>query len=170
MPRDLDAMTLEEAVRTTLGQLHDGELQTRFEIKGDTTMISAAARRAACRIMQEAVTNVRLHAAANRLTISVDCGRDLVLTIADDGVGFDPEQLPELVGMGLEHMLDRARALGGVLAVDSAPGAGTRIRFELLGVGDADDRIGAETHQRDELPARSSTSLRVLIIDRHPPR
>jgi two-component system NarL family response regulator len=166
LPRDLDTMSLEEAARATLAQLKDEDLRTRLEVNGDTTMISAAGRRAACRIMQEAITNVRLHASATRLTVSIACGRDLVLTIADDGVGFDPERRHELTGMGLDHMLDRARALGGVLAIDSAPDAGTRIRFELLGVGDADDRVSAQTHQPDEIA--SGGNVRVVIIDRHP--
>lgn len=167
LPRDLDTMTLEEAARATLTQLDDGGVQTRLEVRGDTAAISAAARRAACRIMQEAVTNVRLHAAASCLTVSIDCDRDLTLTIADDGVGFDPERLDEQTGMGIDHMLDRTTALGGVLTVDSSLGAGTRIGFELLGVGDADDSVGSG-HGHNGLPALTVARVRVLIIDRHP--
>jgi signal transduction histidine kinase/DNA-binding NarL/FixJ family response regulator len=168
LPRDLDTMTLEEAARATLAQVEDGELKTRLDVTGDTSLISAAARRAACRIMQEAITNVRLHAEASRLTVSIDCDRDLTLTIADDGVGFDPEHLEERAGMGIDHMLDRARALGGVLTVDSSPGAGTRISFELLGVGDADDSVSSATSHQDEVTAHAAATVRVLIIDRHP--
>lgn len=167
LPRDLDAPTLEEAVRATLVPFAEGDPTPRLRVRGDTAAISPAARRAACRIVQEAVTNVRLHAAASSVTVTIECERDLTLTIADDGVGFDPEQLRGSSGMGLDHMRERARALGGVLTIDSSPGAGARVCFELLGVGDAGYRVAPaeESVHRD---ATQSANLRVFVIDRHP--
>ena len=168
LPRDLDATTLEEAVRSTLAMLRDGDPKPRLKVTGDTGTISAPARRAACRIFQEAVTNVRLHAAAKMLTVNIDCARDLALTVEDDGVGFDPEQLDQSAGLGIEHMRERAQALGGNLTVDSVPQSGTRVRFELLGVGDVGGRLGPLAGERADLDVATGGSVRVFIIDHHP--
>jgi two-component system NarL family response regulator len=118
--------------------------------------------------MQEAVTNVRLHAAAPTLTITIECGRDLVLTVADDGTGFDPEQQERSASLGLEHMRERARALGGIVTVDSSPGTGTTVRFELLGVGDAGDGLAPAPANGADAPSSPGGSLRVFVVDRHP--
>ncbi len=167
LPRDLDAATLEEAVRGTLAPLGEGDPKPRLKVVGDTSAISPAARRAAWRIVQEAVTNVRLHAAATTVTVWIECDRDLRLTVADDGQGFDPEAVKGSVGMGLDHMRERAHALGGVVEVESASGKGTEVRFELLGVSDAAGQLPSQSaHGRD--PAPATTNLRVFVIDRHP--
>ncbi len=166
LPRDLDALTLEEAVGATLAVLGKDDPTPSLELRGDTSGISAAARRAACRIVQEAVTNVRLHAAAQTLKVGIECGRDLSVTVTDDGSGFDPEDVDAPTGMGLEHMRERARALGGVLAIEANPGAGTQVRFELLGVGDAEDELSL--NQAAEDADSPGTRLRLFIIDHHP--
>jgi two-component system NarL family response regulator len=168
LPRDLDAMSLEDAARAALSVLGESDPAPKLEIIGDTSRISPAARRAACRIVQEAVTNVRLHAAARTLTIRIECGRDLMLTVSDDGIGFELEALDSTFGMGLDHMRERARALGGVLTVDSAPNVGTSVRFEVLGVGDAGDGLTPPGGGGVEAPGRAGGSLRVFVVDRHP--
>jgi two-component system NarL family response regulator len=168
LPRDLDAMSLEEGARAALAVLGEGDPSPRLEVRGDAARISPGVRRAACRIVQEAVTNVRLHAAADTLRVTIECGRDLVLTVADDGAGFDPDQLDPAAGMGVEHMRERARALGGVLNVDSRPGGGTRVRFELLGVGDAADGLASPTTNTGGADVPTAGSLRVFVVDRHP--
>jgi signal transduction histidine kinase len=76
----------------------------------------------------EAVANAREHALACRVAISL--GRDgdaLVLSVADDGQGFDALQ-PARAGMGLVNMRARAHALPhGRFRIDSTPSAGTRV-------------------------------------------
>ena len=54
-----------------------------------------------------------------------DSGGGLEFTVCDSGVGFDPAETP--VGAGLANMRDRIASVGGTLAVDSAPGRGTRV-------------------------------------------
>ena len=54
-----------------------------------------------------------------------DDGAILVLTVTDDGRGFDPATTP--MGTGLQGMSDRLSALGGTLKITSAPGQGTRV-------------------------------------------
>jgi signal transduction histidine kinase len=74
----------------------------------------------------EALQNAVKHAkGATRVTISlVDDGR-LRFTVVDDGPGFEPAAVTS--GSGLVNLHDRAAALGGVIAVESSPGTGTRV-------------------------------------------
>jgi signal transduction histidine kinase len=86
------------------------------------------------RIVQESLANVRKHAGASRVEISLLQTDNLLrVTVRDDGSGFDPS-LPsrsELPRFGLATMRARAEALGGTFHLDSAPGAGTQVTIEL---------------------------------------
>jgi DNA-binding NarL/FixJ family response regulator len=88
------------------------------------------------------------------------------VSIADDGRGFDRNALEDSLGMGLDHMRERAHALGGMVEIESAPGDGTEVRFELLGVGDAADQVPPPPELDGAAPP--ATHLRVFVIDRHP--
>ena len=78
----------------------------------------------------EALQNVAKYSGATRarVRISVASG-DLEWEVADDGVGFDP--IARAYGSGLQGIADRLGAHGGLLEVDSTPGAGTVIRGRL---------------------------------------
>jgi signal transduction histidine kinase len=85
------------------------------------------------RIAQEALQNALRHAGADHVELRLDArnGR-LVMSVTDDGVGFDPAA-PELRSrrLGLTSMEERAQAIGGTLSIDSTPGAGTTVRLEV---------------------------------------
>ena len=82
------------------------------------------------RIIQEALTNARRHARPRRVLVRLWRDGDLArLEVADDGRGFDTNR-PGM-GVGQQSMRYRARELGGELTVESTPGGGTRVRFEL---------------------------------------
>lgn len=86
------------------------------------------------RIVQEALTNVRKHAKATHANVNVSRnGRKLRVTIADDGLGFNAagRARSEFPQFGLSTMRERAESIGGTLTIESQPGAGTTIRFEL---------------------------------------
>jgi signal transduction histidine kinase len=86
------------------------------------------------RIVQEALTNVRKHARASHARVDIRTeGETLVATIADDGVGFNAAARArgEFPQFGLSTMRERAESIGGTLAIDSTPGSGTTVRFEL---------------------------------------
>lgn len=86
------------------------------------------------RIVQEALTNCAKHAQARTVAISLHKGRrHTVLTIADDGVGFDPDGVGNAgrPGLGLLTMRERAEFAGGEMRIDAAPGRGTRIRVRF---------------------------------------
>jgi signal transduction histidine kinase len=81
-------------------------------------------------IGREALTNVVKHARAANASIRVEVDPDRVLLeIADDGRGFDPERRHP-GHYGLESMRGRASEIGGLLSISSMPGLGTQIRVE----------------------------------------
>jgi signal transduction histidine kinase len=120
-----------------------GALQTRLravesraglsaEIEGeDDLRLRPETERELYRVAQEALNNVLKHAHAGHVTVRLDTrdGR-AALEVADDGVGFEPA-LRGGDGFGLPGMRERVERLGGSLRVESAPGAGTRVRAEV---------------------------------------
>ncbi|PYQ28359.1 MAG: histidine kinase [Acidobacteria bacterium] len=87
------------------------------------------------RIVQEALTNVRKHSRASlaRVEIHRRNGK-VVTTVIDNGVGFAsgaPRPRSEFPQFGLTTMRERAAGVGGTLEIESAPGTGTTVRFEV---------------------------------------
>ncbi len=83
------------------------------------------------RIAQESLTNCTRHARARNIRIAVYGGREkLLMTVQDDGVGFDPTQAPAR-GLGLIGIEERVRDLGGSATIHSQQGKGTLIKVEL---------------------------------------
>jgi PAS domain S-box-containing protein len=91
-------------------------------------------RLVAYRVAQEAILNVRKHSRARNVSIRFETSEGgLLVTIQDDGVGFDPSK-PDPIPLGnrgLNSMRDRAEAAGGLTVVDSLPGHGTTVRLWL---------------------------------------
>ena len=84
------------------------------------------------RVAQEALRNVIRHARAQHVRIEVGCADERArLLVADDGRGFDPAVPRESGHFGLSLLADLMRDAGGELAVDSAPGRGTRVSAEV---------------------------------------
>ncbi len=83
------------------------------------------------RAARELLTNITKHAHAGRVTVGlVRAGDRVVLTVADDGVGFDPAVVDRYVAeghIGLGSLLARFDAMGGSMRIDSRPGAGTTV-------------------------------------------
>src|SRR4051812_26068939 len=85
------------------------------------------------RIAQEGLHNALKHAAAEQLEVRLEESPErLLLTVRDDGVGFDPgSSAHRSRRLGLTSMEERARSLRGSLTIDSELGAGTTIRLEV---------------------------------------
>jgi two-component system nitrate/nitrite sensor histidine kinase NarX len=82
----------------------------------------------AIHIVREAVVNTHKHAQAHRVCVRIDrVDGQSRFTIEDDGCGFDPQVIQGSHHLGLRLMRSRAERSGGMLAVESAPGDGTRI-------------------------------------------
>src|SRR6185436_19436796 len=84
------------------------------------------------RVVQEALQNVARHSGASRAAVTL-IGRDgaLVLTVVDEGAGFDPAAATGHAALGLTSMHERIRLAGGSLTVDSRPGRGTRLEARV---------------------------------------
>jgi signal transduction histidine kinase len=91
------------------------------------------------RIAQESLQNALRHSRAEHIELRLDeDAGGLRLAVADDGVGFEPEEAGlRSRRLGLTSMEERARALGARLRIDSAPGRGTTISVEVDCDGDS---------------------------------
>lgn len=87
---------------------------------------------AAFRIFQEALTNAVRHANATSISarVTTDKGR-LRLYLRDNGIGMPAERVPADGSLGILGMQERARSVGGDLAIRSRPGQGTTVTFRL---------------------------------------
>jgi two-component system sensor histidine kinase UhpB len=84
------------------------------------------------RIAQEALHNAIRHAKAGTIEIAVESGaQSLNLTVSDDGVGFEQAEDHTHIGLGLSSMRERARLVGGSLAIHSRPGQGTTVSLTV---------------------------------------
>jgi PAS domain S-box-containing protein len=88
------------------------------------------------RIAQEALTNIVRHAQASHVLLQLVKDENvLLLSVRDDGVGFDVESLrkraPRAATLGLISMQERAHAAGGAIEIDSVISQGTEVRFVL---------------------------------------
>jgi PAS domain S-box-containing protein len=107
-----------------------------IDLKDPNVRFSREVETACFRIAQEALTNVARHARARRVWLRLRKKHNiLMLSVKDDGSGFDPEALrkraPRAATLGLLGMQERAHAAGGVIEIDSAISKGTEIRLEL---------------------------------------
>ena len=92
--------------------------------------LDGAGREAAFFIAADALANVQRHARARRASVRLSLENSIVvLEVGDDGVGFDHERSVD--GHGLRNMRERAFSAGGRLSVQTAPGRGSRVRFEM---------------------------------------
>lgn len=88
-------------------------------------------RETVLRILAEAVSNAVRHARPSQISVRLYAARELELSVADDGDGFDPTRAPGPGRYGLRGMRERSEALGGRLRLRSAPGAGTIVTAVL---------------------------------------
>ena len=84
------------------------------------------------RIFQEALTNIAKHAGATRVTVALQRLRQTIsLKISDNGGGVRPADRIKPGSFGLRGMSERARALGGTMALSGAPGGGTIVTIKI---------------------------------------
>jgi signal transduction histidine kinase len=109
----------------------DTKLDLAF--RGPGRSVSVGVEPVVFRIVQEALTNVVRHAQARHAWVIVAMTGDQVgVVVSDDGVGFDVQSTAtQMDHAGLRGMEERAHDLGGTLKIDSRPGWGTTVRFNL---------------------------------------
>ncbi|WNC15253.1 PAS domain-containing sensor histidine kinase [Brevibacillus brevis] len=129
-PSALDDLGLLPALRSLMKRVEKSfGIQVELHAQGERRRYPAATETALYRIVQEAMTNTAKYAQASQLGIVFeDREKEIVVTIVDDGVGFDVDQtLHTGKGLGVFGMRERAQLLGGTLDIRSAPGEGTTV-------------------------------------------
>ncbi|MFG3493378.1 histidine kinase [Streptomyces sp. NPDC047928] len=134
-PAGLDEDGLVNTLRTqiqVLDRAHTARLT--FESRG-VRALPAAQEEAMLRVAQEALHNALRHSGAGLVSVSlVRRGQGALLSVVDDGEGFDPSTVRRAGRhLGLVSMRDRTSGVGGQLTVHSAPGKGTTIEMEVPG-------------------------------------
>ncbi|MFC7329792.1 sensor histidine kinase [Marinactinospora rubrisoli] len=173
---DSAAVPLAEAVGIVVREWSaESGIPVSYERPDGELPVMVTARLETIAVLREALSNVRRHADAGSVTVRLERtaagsaapgGRGLLLHVADDGAGFTVRTRPgdgadEVISpaghFGLTGMAERARRAGGTLAVDSAPGAGTRItlRVPLAFDSPAPERTHSESSTRSPTPDRA---------------
>ena len=130
-PPNLHTEGLAAALGDLLAPLPGSGLSTSLE-GADTLDLSREVAAIVFRVAQESVRNTQRHAQATVLTVKVSTTREtVILTVTDDGRGFDPRQGAEQGHVGLRLLGDLAAEAGGTFQAHSASGAGTTIRLEV---------------------------------------
>jgi len=134
-PPNLRTAGLPAALPDLLAGLTARGIKTELRID-DAVELNAEAERLVFRTAQEAVRNVADHANAHAVEVSLTTttGGMTELVVSDDGRGFSTDTIAQRRAaghLGLTLLEDRARSLGGELAVDSQPGQGTRITLRI---------------------------------------
>lgn len=127
-PLDLEQEGLVGALHRRLSTV-EGRAQVTVRLVADELpRLPSPVETALYRVAQEALNNALKHAAATAITVSLQLeGQQVVLEIADNGIGFDPNASDAREGVGLASMTERIAPLGGTLEVRSTPEAGTRV-------------------------------------------
>jgi two-component system NarL family sensor kinase len=132
-PPDLDADGLAAALQDLLAPAAAHGITATAAVTG-VDHASDDAVRLVWRVAQEAVRNALRHSGAAHLAVEVKGeGDGLLLTVTDDGRGFDAGRRPDAARLGLRGLTSLIAEAAGRLDVRSSPGAGTTIRLELPG-------------------------------------
>ena len=121
-------------------------------VTGTVRALEASRETALLRAAQESLANVRKHARASEVTVTLSYMDDItVLDIHDNGIGFVAPARPGRAsdgGVGLRAMRERVEQMGGTVTVESSPGDGTTVVIHLP----------LELRQPEEARASSDTS------------
>jgi signal transduction histidine kinase len=112
------------------------EIEPQISLEGDLASLSDSQQIALLALIREALSNIREHSDARRVTINVTRDGEVVdATVTDDGRGFDPEtalvRAASSGHLGLVGMHERIRFLGGQTTIDSRPGGPTVVSVSL---------------------------------------
>ncbi|MBG6095532.1 sensor histidine kinase [Nocardioides luteus] len=137
-PAELEDAALASALRRMLDRAHDeAGLVAELHVDDTLPLLRTEVEVALLRTAQSALSNVRLHAGATRVVVTLTDDQDSVrMDISDDGAGFDVAAWEQDAGAGsssygLRFMRARLRELGGGLDVESTPGEGTAVSAHL---------------------------------------
>jgi signal transduction histidine kinase len=108
-----------------------------FSVTGCPNALHPEVEVSLLRLQQEGLANVAKHSQANQVMVTLSYMEDQVaLDIHDNGIGFDPQLLshshaPSQTGFGLQTMRERVGQIGGQMIIESHPGGGTTLAFQI---------------------------------------
>jgi len=127
-PRVLDDLGLTDAMESLVSDFEKRSNISCIFQHDDIPKINKTLATALYRIGQEAVTNSLRHSSAATVMVELRTdGEGIVLTIEDDGCGFDACNATQRNGFGLEGMMERANLAGGKLTIETSRSQGTKI-------------------------------------------
>lgn len=104
-------------------------IQVDFSSENIPRVVSPSVALCLFRIVQEGLQNLKKHSGASQAQVSLRKDGDrLLLSVCDEGSGFDTKEMRNKVGLGIPSMGERVRLLGGHFEIQSEPGKGTRIK------------------------------------------
>lgn len=126
------ARPVPDAVESELRALKNATgIEVGLQVEGDLDDLSDSQKIVLFRVVQEALSNVRKHSGAGRVSVALHSRRTFVdLTVTDDGCGFDPRRL-DTERLGLAGISERVRLLGGAVEIETTRGGGTTVRATL---------------------------------------
>ena len=133
-PSALDRVGLVGALEQYMHELRQRfGLDIQFETeKMNGVILSPEIETSLYRILQEALTNVARHAQATRAAVLLQVRNgEVVATVEDNGVGFDPDHATQKGRLGLFGMQERVAMLNGSVNIETAEGAGTTIFIKI---------------------------------------
>ncbi len=129
---------LSEAINFDVASIRRmGILQIQFETAGEEFHFPDQKSIFIFRMYQEIMNNILKHSQATHVNVSIvySGNNTFVLTIQDDGVGFDVQKKKDSgsgsSGLGLKSMSNRAKMIGGDLNIRSEPGTGTTVTVNV---------------------------------------
>jgi two-component system sensor histidine kinase DegS len=136
-PMMLDDLGLVPTLRRYVEQFGEKSgIPTTLTITGTERRLAPYTEVTVFRVVQELLTNARLHATPSHIQVQLDMGQTKIrATCDDDGSGFDVEEALSGAGsrktIGLPTIKERVEMLGGDLHIESSLGRGTRVTLEL---------------------------------------
>lgn len=132
-PSILDDLGLIKAVESECNNFSKREgVEIIFKHENIPTIIPKGISLSLYRIIQEGLTNISKHACANHISVSMKgTGHEALLSVQDDGIGFDFVEVREKPGLGFSSMRERARLIHGDLSISSQPERGTVITVRV---------------------------------------
>ncbi len=134
MPKTLSKLGLIPALDELVNKLNSADPSVRISFfrQFDAKRFSETARVNSYRIVQELLSNAIKHAGASMISLQlIQDNQSLVISIEDDGRGFDTAEISASPGIGLQNIQSRATLMGGEVRIDSGKEKGTFISVSL---------------------------------------
>jgi len=133
MPDTLNTYGLDDALQLFCEKMSTaGRLKIDYQSVGEIGRFNSFFELTVYRMVQELVNNVIRHSDARHAYVQLSRRQDsMMISVEDDGKGFDRQKVVDSAGMGIRSIQQRVRTLGGTVGIDSSEGNGSSVYVEL---------------------------------------